>query len=92
MSCPECHDILIPDIVDPGNSFCQKSFNDLLDVLAMLTVDVTLPDACIVAFLVQLPHLPIDPWPETKQGFNREIKGSPTEKYSSSFGHCPNSH
>ena len=38
----------------------------MLDVLTVVTVGVTLPDACIVAFLVKLPHLPMHPWPETK--------------------------
>ena len=46
--------------------FCQNSFNNLLDALAVLTVGVTLSDACKVAFLIKLPCLPKHPWPEIK--------------------------
>ena len=45
------------------NSFCENSLYDLLDLLALRTVDKSLADARKVAFLVQLPHLPIHPWP-----------------------------
>ena len=55
--------------------FCQNSFNNLLDALAVLTVGVTLSDACKVAFLVKLPCLPKHPWPEIKN-FLKWFQGS----------------
>ena len=39
-----------------SNSFRENSFDDVLDVLAVSTVDETLVDARQVAFFVQLPH------------------------------------
>ena len=35
-----------------SNSFCENSFNELLDTIAVGTVGMTLADACKVAFLV----------------------------------------
>ena len=58
-----------------SNSFCENSFNDLLDVLTDVTVAETRADACKVVFLVQLPYLPMNPWPELKQDHQDECRG-----------------
>ena len=52
-----------------GDSFHGYSFNDFLDIVAAPSTAVgeTLADLCQVAFLVQLPHVPIYPWPEVNQ-------------------------
>ena len=46
-----------------SNSFRGNSFNELLDLLTVAAIVETVADACEVFFLVQLPYLPIYPWP-----------------------------
>ena len=47
----------------------------MLDVFAVVTVAQTLTYACKVVFLVQLPYLPMNPWPELKQDHQDECRG-----------------
>ena len=57
------------------NSFCENSFDDFLDTLAVRTVANSLAGVYQVAFLVQLPRKLIYSSPESKYMYKESHEG-----------------
>ena len=57
------------------NSFCENSFDDFLDTLAVRTVADSLAGVYQVAFLVQLPRKLIYSSPESKYMYKENHEG-----------------
>ena len=68
---------VLSQMVFVSNFFIVNSFNDFLDIIAVMTVVETPTDAGQVALLVQLPRQQIHPWPESKLSIHKPDQTRP---------------